>query len=857
MLTHQKITPIPNDEPDAVPALWNTRYLEIDENFAGLDGRQEDVEGELEAARGNEPNLATRVTKIAEALGMIESEFGSISGTSAVSVQRAVTLDWLYRDNRVALELWGPGFTLINFDGSGITQGVSGDDSIDIESTAGIVVGEYYVVHDETGSVLVRIQAVLSEVRLRLYANLPRNFASGNISRCSMSIVPSIRAEAGVGSIWLSKIVNIGSDAEGGAIVIRRTLNSGLARVYFRDSLNLNWVERKWSMRRQGGDIPAGFADYEYALPMRGDGSLRVDVEGEPMIIQHIVSMSAATGLGGFANPEMRPATPVITAPGNGATGIMERPTLGVIDYTSPGGTQQAGIQFQVSTTSNFLTVHHDSGTQSAGLSYSMPAAVLQLDTTYYVRARVVDAAGLISDWSATTSFTTDASFSYVSAPTLVSPANNATDVGETPTLQTGSFSTVGGEDTQAASQWQIRAASGTWATPVWDSGEDTVNLLSRVVPADKLSAGGTVYYIRARHKGTARGWSEYSTEVKVTTKAAFANVSGVVLLTTGGNGGAWGYVDEDGNTVAAPGSSFFNSHPIWGGIQEVLIDGQTMMKVPKFYIRKAVISGGANNGKTAWWISDQALEGYTLHPAFRHYGNDIDQFYVGKYQASMTGTKLDSKPGVLPTVSRTLTQFQIDAQARNVSGVSGFGQWTVYQWSAIQWLYIVENATMDSQTKTGQGRVNAASAANVDASDVMQATYRGITGLWGNVWQWMDGLKLVNGVVHIWDRDGNRSWIPTGQNPPNMPGATYPTTFMDASGEGFDLDDVFIAKTGPTTNTDATAPDYQYFGNAGEFFSVVGGYWASASSAGLLCLTVYNPASYSNTHLGSRLAKV
>ncbi|NLC36077.1 MAG: hypothetical protein GX772_06475, partial [Alcaligenaceae bacterium] len=433
---------------------------------------------------------------------------GEIEQTSSNGVQRAVKLDWLYRDNRIAHELWAPGFTLIDAIDTPIIEGVAGDDSVDVQSTAQLLVGEYYVLaqdvagagigDDETvrASELIQCSAILSDKRIRLANNLTRSFTGGVLTRCSLHQVGAAYAEGSVGDIWLSKPINIGNDAEGGAVVIRRTLNSGLARLYFRDSLNQSWVERKWSMRRQGGDIPTGFADYEYALPMRGDGSLRVDVEGEPMVLQHIVSMSAGTGLGGFANPEMRPATPVITAPGNGATGIMERPTLAIIDYASPGGTQQAGIQFQVSTSSNFLTIHHDSGTQAAGLSYSMPAAVLQLDTTYYVRARVVDSAGLVSDWSAASSFTTDVSFSYVSAPTLVSPANNATEVGETPTLQTGSFSTVGGEDTHAASQWQIRAASGTWATPVWDSGEDAVNLLSRVVPANELDAGGTVYFI-------------------------------------------------------------------------------------------------------------------------------------------------------------------------------------------------------------------------------------------------------------------------------------------------------------------------------------------------------------------------
>ncbi|MEG2964785.1 MAG: hypothetical protein RR860_19005, partial [Janthinobacterium sp.] len=175
--------------------------------------------------------------------------------------------------------------------------------------------------------------------------------------------------------------------------------------------------------------------------------------------------------------------------------------------------------------------------------------------------------------------------------------------------------------------------------------------------------------------------------------------------------------------------------------------------------------------------------------------------------------------------------------------------------WSAIQWLYLVENATMDSQTKTGQGRVSTSSAANVDAADVAQASYRGIVGLWGNVYQWMDGLKTVAGVVNLWDKNGNKTWVSTGQTPTNINGYAYPTAFMSAYGAGYDMKDAFIASAGPTSNSAATAPDQQYFGNAGEYFPVVGGGWDRAADAGLWY--VYCSLIMAGAHIGARLAKV
>lgn len=63
-LPNKKITPIPNNEPDAVPALWNTRYEEIDANFGNLDGRVAATENEIAAGRKGAPSLNARLTEM-------------------------------------------------------------------------------------------------------------------------------------------------------------------------------------------------------------------------------------------------------------------------------------------------------------------------------------------------------------------------------------------------------------------------------------------------------------------------------------------------------------------------------------------------------------------------------------------------------------------------------------------------------------------------------------------------------------------------------------------------------------------------------------------------------------------------
>lgn len=63
-LPHANITQLPNDEPDATPSLWNTRYTEIDENFANHEGRIAASESTLTAAKGTSPSLAARLSTI-------------------------------------------------------------------------------------------------------------------------------------------------------------------------------------------------------------------------------------------------------------------------------------------------------------------------------------------------------------------------------------------------------------------------------------------------------------------------------------------------------------------------------------------------------------------------------------------------------------------------------------------------------------------------------------------------------------------------------------------------------------------------------------------------------------------------
>ena len=115
----------------------------------------------------------------------------------------------------------------------------------------------------------------------------------------------------------------------------------------------------------------------------------------------------------------------------------------------------------------------------------------------------------------------TDAASPY--RPVNVSPANEATEVALTPTLQSSAFSDHDARDTHAASHWQITATTGRYFSSIFDSDVDTLNLTQIAVPTGTLRAD-TKYYWRVRHQDSHEDWSRWSIETSFTTLATPPN---------------------------------------------------------------------------------------------------------------------------------------------------------------------------------------------------------------------------------------------------------------------------------------------------------------------------------------------
>jgi len=352
----------------------------------------------------------------------------------------------------------------------------------------------------------------------------------------------------------------------------------------------------------------------------------------------------------------------------------------------------------------------------------------------------------------------------------------------------------------------------------------------------------------------------------------AARSIIGVAMTASGGNGGTFVHIDAAGNTIISPAAVTNNAdvcadNPTFAGnpafaFTDVTIDGQAMVRVPAFYYKTGVISGGANDGLTAWWISDVPATGFALHPAFMSEGSAIAQFYNGKYQARSDGTKMLSTSGGTPEVSKTHTVFQAEAEARNTGGVTGFSLLSFWQLAAIQMLYLIENKTMDSQAKSGAGTTTGSAAVNVESAG---GNYRGMIGLWGNVRQGIEGFKTLDGVMYTHPITGVKpassgagiaGWVSQGAAIDVTSSAKYPITFKSS----INLGAAFIAATDTATLESGTAPDATYYSNAvttTEYIPRVGGAWNNGSNAGLWVISCNTDAAFYDTKYGSRLAKV
>jgi len=195
---------------------------------------------------------------------------------------------------------------------------------------------------------------------------------------------------------------------------------------------------------------------------------------------------------------------------------------------------------------------------------------------------------------------------------------------------------------------------------------------------------------------------------------------------------------------------------------------GDVMVEIPRFYTCSTYA-----NGNFSYWISPLPALGFTVAPMFNQRGTGTEAgtpasyFYVGRYDASLSGSKLQSATGKAPAVRMTIGTARTYAENNG----DGWGITNIWTLSGLRQLFYTEMLTLNSQTAWTKSRgivdtsavknsgadsidtqiyANNATGSGTGADGYTPVSYRGIENLWGNVFQFQDGFNAVQGTTKV-----------------------------------------------------------------------------------------------------------
>lgn len=525
--------------------------------------------------------------------------------------------------------------------------------------------------------------------------------------------------------------------------------------------------------------------------------------------------------------------------------GFTANDTVGEVDAPASGGSRIT-LTFATDFVGQVWTLKGGGETYTGTVDSSKTAtvSVLGINTTYTLSA-------VLSGTTYTTEVTTKAYYTAlaVTLEKFQSTITVTVNSGSTVTATLGS--TVLTKTSNGTAVFAVGKA-GTWAIKA-TLGDQT--------------AEGTVSI-------TASGQSKALT-------LSYANVFGVCWDTSNSSTALtrltpstdpYGLVTRSVTTEPVPaagsgsGSSPFDAFLPWSGMKECNLNSAgavtawkgdsgfsrsnnfTMVFIPEFYV-----AAKRNGTKQYFYVSDKPKNGMTKHPGSGK--------YVGKYHACENPSDYieASMSGQAPEVNVKRSAFRSKIKAIG----DKFHLYDFATYCAIIFLYIVEFADWNSQSKIGKGVVGESYAQSSGGTDVMNyhtgnvqgyrdgityVQYRWIENLWGNVYQFIDGFN-ANGTTAYYCVDPSKYADDTATGYTNI--GTLP-----ASGWIKDLivtdNGLLIPKT--TGGSETTyIPDYMW-SSSGWRVLFVGGDWSSGSSAGLLYFYAYSTSSDSYSSISARL---
>ncbi|MGL5330748.1 MAG: hypothetical protein ACRDD7_15880, partial [Peptostreptococcaceae bacterium] len=373
--------------------------------------------------------------------------------------------------------------------------------------------------------------------------------------------------------------------------------------------------------------------------------------------------------------------------------------------------------------------------------------------------------------------------------------------------------------------------------------------------------------------------------------------------------------VDLDANTFTRLGDAvgkvlndFYNLYP-WADMRRQIIEGQHMVRIPKFYYKRVPIkleeipqSADANEiGKSLiiWedWISPYPLSDYKVHPMFVRKGKAIDYLWFSAYEGSIydasantylledeqvadfTTDMLCSIPNAKPCSGLT-QQLHIEnarklANNRSVNSEYEWFQQDFSTVSGIQILITIAIGNYDCQTSIGKGVVDVADVPNTANNSLKtgqtidmgvlcgyngengksSVNFFGIENFWGNIWKFVDGFNVeCKGIHQGWISNDDYK-VSTSTNKDNL-GFTISKAngYMSKAGYNESVDFAFMPTE--TKGGKVISKDYLYQNSTYNGFLIahLGGLWTDGAAAGCFYWTLHNAASVRLRSIGARL---